>query len=185
MTRLRRAAYVALSSFGCIVFIGLCAILSGAPLLFPSLGPTAFLVFASPQAPGASPRNTVLGHLAGVLAGLTGLAVTGLLTAAPDLTHPSWPRIGAAAIALGLTCAAMAALEIPHPPAGATTLIIALGLLHTTPQIVAVLAGVVLIALLAVLVNKLFGVPYPWWRAAAPVTAPPPRPLRPESSAKG
>ncbi|MFI5560037.1 HPP family protein [Amycolatopsis japonica] len=164
MTRIRRTAYVALSSFGCIVFIGLCAILSGAPLLFPSLGPTAFLVFTSPGAPGASPRNTVLGHLAGVLAGLAGLAATGLLSAAPDLTHPSLARIGAAAIALGLTCAAMAALEIPHPPAGATTLIIALGLLHTAPQIVAVLVGVALIALLAVVINKLFGVPYPWWR---------------------
>ncbi|MFD5093515.1 HPP family protein [Amycolatopsis thailandensis] len=172
MTRARRTAYVALSSFCCIVFIGLCAILSGAPLLFPSLGPTAFLVFATPQAPGASPRNTVFGHLAGIVAGLTGLAVTGLLNAAPDLTHPSWPRIGAAAIALGLTCAAMAALDIPHPPAGATTLIIALGLLHTTPQIVAVLVGVVLIALLAVLINKLFGVPYPWWRFLAPIPAP-------------
>lgn len=167
MTRFRRAGYVALSSFGCIVFIGLCAMASGAPLLFPSLGPTAFLVFASPQTPGASPRNTVLGHLAGILAGLTGLAATGLLTAVPDLTHPSWARIGAAAIALGFTCAAMAALEIPHPPAGATTLIIALGLLHTVSQVIAVLVGVVLIASLAVLVNKLFGVPYPWWRAPA------------------
>ncbi|WP_410599322.1 HPP family protein [Amycolatopsis sp. lyj-90] len=184
MTRISRTAYVALSSFGCIVFIGLCAILSGAPLLFPSLGPTAFLVFASPRAPGASPRNTVLGHLAGVLAGLTGLAVTGLLTAAPDLTHPSWARIGAAAIALGLTCAAMAALEIPHPPAGATTLIIALGLLHTAPQIVAVLVGVALIALLAVLVNKLFGIPYPWWRSPRAAEEPP-RPLPTESSARG
>ncbi|MFD5244016.1 HPP family protein [Amycolatopsis sp. NPDC058340] len=167
MTRIRRTVYAGLGSFGCIVFIGLCAILSGAPLLFPSLGPTAFLVFTSPRAPAASPRNTVLGHLAGVVAGLTGLAATGLLSAAPDLTHPSWARIGAAAIALGLTCAAMAALEIPHPPAGATTLIIALGLLHTAPQLAAVLVGVALIALLAVLINRLFGLPYPWWRAPA------------------
>ncbi|WP_410651184.1 HPP family protein [Amycolatopsis sp. cmx-4-54] len=167
MTGLRRTGYVALSSFGCIVFIGVCAMLSGAPLLFPSLGPTAFLVFAGPQAPAASPRNTVLGHLAGVLAGLTGLACTGLLSSAPDLTHPTWARVGAAAIALGLTCAAMAAMQIPHPPAGATTLIIALGLLHTVSQVVAVLAGVALIALLAVAINKLFGVPYPWWHSPA------------------
>ncbi|KZB79690.1 HPP family protein [Amycolatopsis regifaucium] len=171
MNRIRRTAYVALSAFGCIVFIGLCAILTGAPLLFPSLGPTAFLVFASPDAPGASPRNTVLGHLAGVLAGLTGLAATGLLTASPDLTHPSWARVGAAALALGVTCAAMAALGTPHPPAGATTLIIALGLLHTPSQILAVLIGVLLIALLAVLINKLFGVPYPWWRGVAETSA--------------
>ncbi|MEV6908579.1 HPP family protein [Amycolatopsis sp. NPDC051071] len=167
MSRLRRTAYVALSSFGCIVLIGLCAIVTGAPLLFPSLGPTAFLVFTGPQAPSSSPRNTVLGHLAGVLAGLAGLAATGLLTAAPDLTRPSLARIGAAALALGLTCAAMAALDIPHPPAGATTLIISLGLLHTAPQVLAVMAGVLLIALLAVVINKLFGVPYPWWRPAS------------------
>ncbi|WP_424565502.1 HPP family protein [Tamaricihabitans halophyticus] len=52
-----------------ILLIGLVAIVSGAPLLFPSLGPTAFLVFTTPQAPAASPRNTVLGHVVGILAG--------------------------------------------------------------------------------------------------------------------
>ncbi len=182
MSRFRRTAYVALGSFGCVVLIGLCAIATGAPLVFPSLGPTAFLVFTGPQAPAASPRNTVLGHLAGVLAGLTGLAATGLLAAAPDLTHPSWARIGAAALALGLTCAAMVALDIPHPPAGATTLIISLGLLHTVPQVLTVMAGVVLIALLAVVINKSFGVPYPWWRPAAPRPPAPSRRL--ESSTK-
>ena len=32
------------------------------PLLFPSLGARAFLIFETPMALVASPRNTVIGH---------------------------------------------------------------------------------------------------------------------------
>jgi CBS domain-containing membrane protein len=39
------------------------------PFIFPSLGTTAFLFFYTPTAPSASPRNTLVGHTIGVLAG--------------------------------------------------------------------------------------------------------------------
>jgi len=39
------------------------ALATGEPLVFPSLGPTAFMLFYQPRSPAASPRNTVLGHL--------------------------------------------------------------------------------------------------------------------------
>jgi CBS domain-containing membrane protein len=53
------------------------------PLIFPSLGPTAFLLFHRPLAKAASPRNALLGHLLGILAGWLSLAVTGLIHAPP------------------------------------------------------------------------------------------------------
>ena len=52
---------LALFSFvnGCISIglMSLAALVTGAPLIFPSLGPTAFLFFYTPTAPAASPRN--------------------------------------------------------------------------------------------------------------------------------
>ncbi|MGO1052876.1 HPP family protein [Crossiella sp. CA198] len=134
------------------------------PLLFPSLGPTAYLLFSSPLTAPASPRNTLLGHLIGVLAGGIGLTVFGLTQAAPDLTHLTWPRAGAAALALSLTCGGMSLLGLSHPPAGATTLIVALGLMRTLPELVLIMLSVLALTALGAVVNRLSGIPYPLWR---------------------
>lgn len=47
---------------------GLAAYLTKQPLLFPSLGQTAFLFFESPMSKESSPRNTLIGHLVAILA---------------------------------------------------------------------------------------------------------------------
>ncbi|WP_017591352.1 HPP family protein [Nocardiopsis potens] len=137
---------------------------TGEPLLFPSLGPTVYLLFADPLGTAAAPRNIVLGHLVGIGAGVLGLAATGLTGAAPDLEDATWERAAAAVIAIGLTCALMPALGCPHPPAGATTLIVALGLLRTPHQLAAVAAGVVLVTAVGHAANRAAGVPHPPWR---------------------
>ncbi|WHT16500.1 HPP family protein [Crossiella sp. CA-258035] len=148
------------------------AIVTHLPMLFPSLGPTAYLLFATPLAEPASPRNTVLGHLIGVLAGAVGLAVFGLLHTPPDLTAITWPRAGAAALALALTCGGMAALRLPHPPAGATTLIVALGLLRSPADLAMIMVSVLALTVLGGLLNRARGIRYPLWRIrpAAPAT---------------
>lgn len=89
--------------------------------------------------------------------------------------HPiTTPRIGAAALSLGLTAGVMVWVGTPHPPAGATTLIVSLGLLRTGPQIGELLLGVVLLVVQGFLVNRLIaGIDYPLW-------APPPD--QPESA---
>ena len=40
------------------------------------IGPTALLHFAVPDKPGASPRNSLIGHLIGCVAGSVSLQVT-------------------------------------------------------------------------------------------------------------
>ncbi len=150
-----------------MVLIAVVAMATGEPFLFPSLGPTAFLLFATPLQPTACPRNTLLGHLIGVVAGAIGLAAFGLLDTGPDLTHIGWQRAGATAVALALTCGGMTLLAVPHPPAGATTLIVALGLLHTPAQLLTVLAGVLMLTVLGATINRLAGIRYPLWRPAA------------------
>ncbi|NUT54300.1 MAG: HPP family protein [Saccharothrix sp.] len=164
MSRALRPAVGALLSTAVLAAL---AVLTGQPLLFPSLGPTAYLLFATPTHPAASPRNTVVGHLIGVLSGAAGLAVFGLWHTPPALDHLTWARAGAAALALTCTCGGMAWSGLPHPPAGATTLIVALGVLHTPVHLAEILVGVVLLLAVAALVNRLTGVPYPLWGPAA------------------
>jgi CBS domain-containing membrane protein len=151
---------------GCIS-IGLMsalALITKSPFIFPSLGPTAFLFFYTPLAPSASPRNTLVGHTIGVLAGYFSLVVTGLTMAGPALAvGVTWPRVIAAALSLGLTSGLMVLLKSPHPPAGATTLIISLGILTKPWQLLLLLVAVVLLTLQALAINRLAGIPYPLW----------------------
>ncbi|WP_409496819.1 HPP family protein [Amycolatopsis sp. cmx-11-12] len=161
--KLVAAVYSAINSFISIALIATAAMLSHQPLVFPSLGPTAFLLFSTPTLPTASPRNTVLGHLIGIGAGALGLAITGLLAVPPNLADVTFPRVLAAAIALGLTCGLMPLLGLSHPPAAATTLIIALGLLRTPHQLLVTFLGVLLITAQGIAINRLAGVRYPLW----------------------
>ena len=163
-----RVPVLALFSFinGCIS-IGLMAVLAvitRSPFIFPSLGPTAFLFFYTPTAPSASPRNTLIGHAVGAAAGYLSLVVTGLTMAGPALTvGVTWPRVIAAGLSLGLTAGVMVLLKSPHPPAGATTLIVSLGILRQPWQLVLLMAAVVLLTLQAIVINRLAGIPYPLW----------------------
>ncbi|MEV6208934.1 hypothetical protein [Kitasatospora sp. NPDC051914] len=75
------------------------------------------------------------------------LAATGLLDVLPDLTDITWARLAAAAIALGLACGLMPLLGTARPPAAATTLIVAMGLLRTPAQLAVVMLAVVLLVL--------------------------------------
>jgi CBS domain-containing membrane protein len=168
LQRHARIPVLALFSFinGCIS-IGIMSALAAftrSPFIFPSLGPTAFLFFYTPRAPSASPRNTIIGHAVGVLAGYFSLAVMGLTAAGPALAvGVSWQRIIAAALSLGLTAGVMVLLKSPHPPAGATTLIISLGILTKPIQLVLLMVAVVLLTLQAFIINRLAGIDYPLW----------------------
>nr|BBH90842.1 hypothetical protein KTC_55930 [Thermosporothrix sp. COM3] len=151
---------------GCISIAIMSAVadITKTPFIFPSLGPTAFLFFYTPMAPPASPRNTICGHAIGLIAGYLSLVVTGLTDAGPALSvGVTWPRIIAAALSLGLTAGAMVLCKVPHPPAGATTLIVSLGILKTPYQLVIIMIAVILITIQAFLINRLAGIPYPLW----------------------
>jgi CBS-domain-containing membrane protein len=163
-------AVLAVFSFinGCIsiALMAAVALVSRQPFVFPSLGPTAFLFFYTPLTPAASPRNAIFGHLIGVGAGWASLAAFHLLHAPPAMTSGvTASYVGAAALSLGLTSGLMVLFRAPHPPAGATTLIVSLGLLRTPAQMAVLMAAVVLLTVQAMVINRLAGVPYPVWGA--------------------
>ena len=164
--RLVRSLYVFVNSFVTIGVLALLALVSGNPFVFPSLGPTAYLLFFSPLAKTSSPRNIVFGHAIGLLCGYGAFVVTGA-GALPFGVHPGifWPRILAAALSLSATGACMVLLEISHPPAGATTLIVSLGIISKPRELAVIEVAVFLLVAQAVAINRLAGLPYPLWNA--------------------
>ena len=147
-----------------IGLMALAALITHAPFVFPSLGPTAFLFFYTPLAPAASPRNALVGHLIGAVAGWLSLALFGLRNAGPALAvGVDWPRVLAAGLSLGLTSGVMVLLRSPHPPAGATTLIVSLGMLPHPWQLGVLMLAVLFLTAQALVVNRLAGLPYPIW----------------------
>lgn len=151
---------------GClsIALMSLAALLTDEVFIFPSLGPTAFLFFFTPLAPTASPRNTIYGHAIGAACGWLSLAIFGLTDAGTAVQEGvTSSRVLAAALSLGSTSGLMVLLRAPHPPAGATTLIISLGILRDLEQLLVLMLAVVLLTLQAIIINRLAGLPYPLW----------------------
>lgn len=84
--------------------MSLAASITDEPLIFQSLGPTAFLIFYTPHAPSAAPKNALIGHLIGVVAGYLALSIFGLSEAGPALVEGvTLARTGVATLPLGLT----------------------------------------------------------------------------------
>ena len=158
-----------------VVAIGLmsvAALITGAPFIFPSLGPTAFLLFYTPMLPASSPRNSLVGHAIGAGCGYLSLVLFGLTNNAPALVEGvAWNRVGAAALSLGLTSGLMVWARSPHPPAGATTLIVSLGIIREPADLLVLMVAVALLVLQAYVINRAAGINYPRW-SPAPAPAP-------------
>jgi CBS domain-containing membrane protein len=162
--RLVWAAFMFVNGFLAMGLLGAVAIFSRKLFLFPSLGPTAYLFFFKPGAPSASPRNALFGHALALLCGYGALWLTGL-------EHPGAPlqeslngrRVLAAAVALAATGAALILLDSDHPPAGATTLIVALGFAPEPLDLLWIEIAVGVLALQAIAINRLAGLGYPLW----------------------
>ena len=161
--RLVLGIYVLINSAISIAIIATIAAFTKQPFLFPSLGPTAFLIFYDTRGRQSAPRCVFFGHLIGVLAGYLALVLFGLTMVTPDLTNITAPRIGAAMLCLCLTASLMVWLRVPHSPAASTTLMVGLGLIRTPEQLSVLMLAVVLMIAQGVLINRLAGIPYPLW----------------------
>jgi CBS-domain-containing membrane protein len=159
-------AYVFVNGFVTIALLALLAVVTQSAFVFPSLGPTAYLFFFAPLGESSSPRNAILGHAIGLVCGYGAFWAAGLRHGAPNF-HDGvyWPRILAAALSLAFTGAFMVLFRVNHPPAGATTLIVALGILSMPYHLVVIEIAVVLLTVQAFVINRMAGLPYPVWRS--------------------
>jgi CBS-domain-containing membrane protein len=53
--------------------------------------------------------------------------------------------------------------RVPHPPAGATTLIVSLGILRTPSELAVLMLAVALLTAQGFLINRAAGIDYPRW----------------------
>lgn len=157
--RFVQAMYVLINGMITIGILALIAMIFKMPFVFPSLGPTAILLFATPQQHSASARNVLIGHAIGILCGYMSLLLFGLTGHGSVLTEGVMlSRVFAAALSLGATGALMSIFKTAHPPAGATTLIIALGFITQPYQLLIIEVAVLALLLQAMLINKLAGI---------------------------
>jgi CBS-domain-containing membrane protein len=160
--RLVWAVYLLVNCFVTIALLASVAMILGTPFIFPSLGPTALLLFHNPRQELASPRNTLGGHALGILCGYAALWLTGLAhdpSATLEGVHAS--RVLCAALSLASTGSLMILLNVWHPPAGATTLIVSLGIITRPFHLLIIEVAVLLLILQALLIHKLTGIEYP------------------------
>ena len=94
----------------------------------------------------SSPRDTIIGHFVAVLAGVVSLAVFGLLGEPSILQAGPMPaHVASGVLSVALAGGVVLLLKASHPPAGATTLIVSLGLLQAPLEMLTLMAGVVLL----------------------------------------
>jgi len=139
-----------------LLIVGAFGVIVGKPWLGPSIGPSAVLIAMTPAHPTARGWNTLIGHIGGLLAGFAAVLLVGAVNEPAVLTTGilTWPRVAAAVIAVALTVVIGIMTRASHPPAAATTLLVALGSVATLDQSASVLAGVALIAILGELLRR-------------------------------
>jgi hypothetical protein len=115
-----------------ITVMALAAWVAHNPLIFASLGPTAYELVETPERKSARPYNIFFGHLIGVLAAFLAVFLAHAGQAPPICESGiALPRVWAASIAATLTVVVTLVARATQPAALSTTLLVALG---TMPQ---------------------------------------------------
>jgi hypothetical protein len=132
-----------------ILIAGGVAIASGLPLLFASLGPTAYEQAQMPHLPSSRPYNVIVGHFAGLGAAFLGLWTTGAWYTPPVTGSAtlSAARLWAGAIAVLVTSLLTVLLHARQPAAMATTLLVAMGAFQNARGAISIICGVLLLAI--------------------------------------
>ena len=147
-----------------ILAIGVFAWITDLPLTFPALGPTAFILFATPTSESAAPRSVVLGHLSGMAAGFAVWHLMSAVSGGPVSPQiGGWPPMLSASLALAATCGLLVWLSCPHPPACASSLVIALGAVAEWQDVLLMAVAVIWMTVQAFAMNRFAGVPVPTW----------------------
>lgn len=145
---MKRTLSVTSKSAHFILVLSLIAWASGALFIFPSLGPTAYIL-AFDQKRSHSATVVIGGHACGILGGLVSYHLVvdphNLLMLTEAVSSPGIYLGLGAVLAIAITTFLMLVFQVSHPPACATTLIISLGILpHWYDGFVILIAVVIL-----------------------------------------
>jgi hypothetical protein len=115
------------------------------PLVFASLGPTAYELIETPHRRSAEPYSILMGHGVGVGAAYVALWLTGAWrVAAVSAAGVPLERVWCATVAAALTVLGTLVANARQPAAIASCLLIALGMLQRPQDAGVILAGVAL-----------------------------------------
>jgi hypothetical protein len=132
---------------GLVLALGAIGWATKQPLIFASLGPTAYELTEQPQMPSARPYNIIVGHLIGLGAGFLAIYLLNAWAApnvlATGIVSPQ--RMWATAISAALTAFVSLAVKAGQPAALATTLLVSLGAMQTRRDAIAIVVGVLLV----------------------------------------
>jgi len=116
------------------------------PLIFSSLGPTAFELIETPERRSARPYNVIVGHLIGVLCGFAALKLTHAWSVpAVSTSSISILRVWAAVLAALLTVLGTLLARAQQPAALSTTLLIATGSMQRLEDGVNIMLSILLV----------------------------------------
>lgn len=141
-------AWATLGEGGLVLAMAAIGWATNQPLIFASLGPTAYELVEQPQLPSARTYNIIVGHLIGLGSGFLALYLLNAW-AAPRVmatADVSPERVWAVTISAALTTLVTLALRAGQPAAVATTLLVSTGLMQTRRDAVVIVAGILLIA---------------------------------------
>lgn len=129
--------------------LGLTAWASGQPFIFPSLGPSAFILAFERTGERTDTYRIVGSHLIGGLVGLFAyMTVAGdvsLTTTLPAFSADGFRLTASAVVSIILTSWGMIATDLIHAPACATTLIVSLGLLSTPLEVATIVVSIIIL----------------------------------------
>ena len=134
------------------------------PLVFPALGPSAFILFSSPLSTAAAPRNVILSHFICLLSGYCIWYLISNLAGGPvSVEVGGWPLFLSASLSLGLGGLLLIRLSCMHPPACASSLFVALGIVTQWQSLLLMELAIVWLTFQSVAMNRRAGVPVPLW----------------------
>ena len=127
------------------------------PWLFAGLGPTVLMLASNPGHETTRFRAVVVSHLAAIGVAYLALLLLNASVSTAVITRATvpLPRVWASAAALAMLAILMPQLKSYHPPAAATALLVTLGAYRMTGKTpLALMAGVVAVAVIAELLNR-------------------------------
>ena len=132
-----------LCTIAVLALVGALSVLSGLPWLTATLGASLLTQTYSPEQKPATMRNTFVGQFIGLGVGFAAVYIVGAETAAALASGQplEWIRVAAVAVAFVLLIPIQQAIRAKHPPAGATALLLTLGIVPPTLQTAWVMAG--------------------------------------------
>jgi hypothetical protein len=129
--------------------LGLIAWASGQAFVFPSLGPSAFVLAFDRHADRGQLREIVLAHAIGCVGGFAAWTLVSpgavITTTPPPFSAAGFELVSSAVLSIVSTTLGMVWLGEIHPPACATTLIVSLGLLSTPLAVTIIVVSVSLL----------------------------------------